>query len=613
MPWVALAHSRLISLRELKKLMPTFSLTQVVNYLDQSTNTHHNVAELLGESNWRLKSFYGLLARLDEMGPSNLETYTRLAELPIWRTGAGFTSAIGAMLPGGFTDPIGLATLLLLDVFDGRTIDFLRSRLGVHRQTVEAFIETVLPRFFEDTEQIDSHRYSRLLTELSEHGSLSDNEHIVKILSGLPLVPTQDGGWNRPSNTYYRSDLLEEILGEVPNLWVDLTRIPNKRSIRNFLTFLGIRNKPAAKDLIRQLTRRADMHKPTAKVREASERTFYAICEQFPMWQANKNTGELSEVEKLVTTACLPADDHDDQWFLAESLYAPYRAKGFDSQVKVLAFRNTHKLNSDLLTLLGIKGEPPTQVVINHLRQCIQDNVAVSDVTYQILNERAAKDDPAISQLKNDLCVYDKTLAKYLSPSRVFWVPQHLGSYSYTAPQHFSQFRAFLSAVGVQTEPSVEQFAGILIEIATAHFRNGAPVEGEDLAVYNSCLNRLADDDLLTNGVDGVALLNALRESPTILNLHGLPKLPDEVLMLDSEWFRSHFGNDLDVMLCRPETQHVALFKELGVRNLTSISKIELDFTDGREEREHEIELRLRDRSECVIRLLGELLVLFAQ
>jgi hypothetical protein len=262
--------------------------------------------------------------------------------------------------------------------------------------------------------------------------------------------------------------------------------------------------------------------------------------------------------------------------------------------------------------LLGIEGEPPTQVVINHLRHCIQKNVPVSDVTYQILNERAVKDDPAISQLKNELSIYDKSLAKYLSPSRVFWAPQHLGGYAYTAPQHFSQYRAFLSAVGVRTEPSAEQFAAILTEITTTHFSTGSPVDGGDLAVYNSCLNGLGDEDLLASGIDG-AHLKALRESPTILNLQSLPKFPDEVLMLDSEWFRSHFGNDLDVMLCRPETQHVALFKELGVRNLTSISKIELDFTDGREEREHEIELRLRDRSECVIRLLGELLVLFAQ
>ena len=605
MPWVPLAHPRLIALGELKKSLSTFTLAHAVKYLDTEANTSKKTAGLLGEANARLKSFYGLLARLDEIGSSSLESYERLAELPIWRAGDGFTTARGAMLPGGFTDPIGLATLLSPDVFDVRTIEFLKDRLKVHKQSVEAFIQTVLPRFFEDTEKIDAHRYSRLITELAEHGTLFDDENLSRILTNLPLVPTQDGGWNRPSNTYYRTDLLEETLGEVPRLWVDLARIPNRKSVRNLLTSLGIRSKPSAKDLVRQLVHIAKSNKPTAMARETSERTFYAVCEQFPRWKANKNTGELAEVEKLGTTACLPADNHDDQWFLAESLYAPYRAMGFDSQVKVLAFRNTHKLNSELLTLLGIEGEPPTQVVIDHLRHCIQKNVAVSDVTYQILNERALKDDPGISQLKNDLCVYDKTLAKYLSPSRVFWAPQHLGGYAYTAPQHFSQFRAFLSAVGVHTEPSAEQFAAILTEITTTHFSNGSPVDGQDLAVYNSCLNRLGDDDLLTSGIDG-AHMKALRESPTILNLQSLPKFPDEVLMLDSEWFRSHFGNDLDVMLCRPDSQYVALFAALGVRNLTSLSTIELDFTDGPEEREHEIEQRIRNRSECVIRLISD-------
>ena len=603
LPWAALAHPLLVGFAELKKMLPMFTLSDAVEYLEQEAATAEKAVKLLGDDRNRLKSFYGLVARLDEARPASLEIYTRIAELPIWSTGAGFTCARGAMLPGEFTDPIGLATLLAPEVFDVRTSEFLKDRLGVQKQTVQAFIETVLPHFFEDPKRIDNRRYQRLITELAEHGTILDDEKQYRTLAGLPLVPTQDGGWNRPSSTYFRTPFLEEVLGELPHLWVDTKRVPARTSVRNLLTSLGIRKRPSAIDLVKRLADIAKQSKPTLKAQESSANAFYAACEQFPMWKAS-NTNELVEIEKLRSIACFPADNHEDRWFLPESLYAPYRAAAFASQVKILAFKNMARLNRDLLIMLGIENEPPTQVVVSHLRYCSHENVPVSDATYQVLNERAAKGDTLIAQLANDSCIYDKSLQKYLAPARVFWSPQRLGRYSYTAPTQFAQYRAFLDAVGIRTLPSPEQFASILLEITGSHFKSGEPVDGEDLAIYQACLNGLATDLPVTS--ENALHLKELRESPTILNLQGMPRFPDEMLILDSEWLRSHFVNDLDAMLCRPDGQYISLFAALRVRNLTSRAKIELDFSDGAERKEEAFELRIRERAECILRLVND-------
>jgi hypothetical protein len=122
---------------------------------------------------------------------------------------------------------------------------------------------------------------------------------------------------------------------------------------------------------------------------------------------------------------------------------------------------------------------------------------------------------------------------------------------------------------------------------------------------YQSCLSGLLAE-LVAGASDDALQLKVLRESPTILNLHAMARFPDEILMLDSEWFRLHFGNDIDGLLCRPDAQYAPLFEKLGVRTLTSVAKIELDFSDGLEEKEETFEVLLRDRTDCILRLLHD-------
>ena len=605
LPWVPLAHFRLLGLGEIVRRLPQLSLGAVLPHLERESSTPAKAEILLGSSRDQLKRFYSVLVSLAQLTESSRDLNRRVSSLPIWRTGAGFASLAGALLPGDFADPIGASTLLDAEAFDARTKEFLQQRLGIRRQSIRVFIQDVLPRFFQDGRAIDLQRYQKLMVELSNHGGLLDDEQVAAALAGLALVPTQDGGWHAPSQTYFHTDILEEVLGDVSAFWVDESRLPPKRSVRQFLTTLGIRTVPSAADLVSRVLHISEAESPSEEPREASARAFYAIGDQFGTWAAQKDGPALPEVNRLRTAHCLPADRFQDEWFRPTDVYAPYRAAAFESQAKILSFKNTQRLNRSLLDAIGVKIEPPTSLVIAHLRHCRTNNAAPSDVVYQVLNERAVSADAAVKQLADEACIYDRFLKRYLLPSRVFWSVQRLGRYAHTAPANFDQYRAFLTAVGVRAEPEPAHYASILVEIVSSHYEGGATVEEEDLSIYLACLRGLSAEAEAEDS-SGLSHWKKLVENPTVLNLRGIPRFPDEALLLDSEWIHSHFGTDIDELLCRPSADYVPLLERLGVRRLSALAKVELDLAEGQKAHEAEFEVRLRERADCVSRLLHD-------
>lgn len=309
LPWVSLPHPEMLKFAELASVLPQLSLAHIVSHLEREASSPEKAERLLGSNLNRLKAFYALLAWVDELARAPRELCERLAALPIWRTGSGFASLEKTRLPGDFRDPIGLSTVLATEAFDARTKEFLATRLGVKKQSVKVFVQDVLPVFFGNPDGVDLGHYQQVMIELADRATLLDDEEISRLLARLPLVPTQDGKWNKPSRTYFHTELLEEILGPLTSLWVDETRLPSRRSVRSLLISLGIRTQPAAADLVGRLIEIAESNYPTVEAREASARAFYALGDQLALWKSQSVQHELAEVEKLRTVACLPADN----------------------------------------------------------------------------------------------------------------------------------------------------------------------------------------------------------------------------------------------------------------------------------------------------------------
>ena len=467
LPGLAIASHRLSEFPRLRRLVQTLDLGTVVSHIGSRLSSE-SVEEVIGVDPKALHDLYALFADLDDHGAADSAVYESLRALPIWRSSRGLVKATEALLPGDFTDPTGQAYLLDTSVLSGRAREFASRKLRVKTQTIESYVETVLPNFFDDTGPLDPTKYPLLITELADHPTLVNEEGTRRLLGSLPLVPTRDGGWSRPSNTYRRSEPLVKALGEATDLWLDESRIPNTHSVRAFLNGVGIRQSATARHLVDRILGIAESSPPTDDAKRASSEAFYVLCDNYDQWKGNASFRKA--MVDLRSTECLPARGDPENWHVPHSLYAPYRADAFRSQARILDFRNTARLKTDLLEGLGVTINPPTKLVIGHLKHCMERGIGPHRSTYQVLTERADSD-PLVSELAGTACIYVESLGKFLRTNQVYWAAQQLGRYAFTIPESFDSFKPLFRAIGVKDAPECSDYVGILLDLVGDHLR----------------------------------------------------------------------------------------------------------------------------------------------
>jgi len=601
LPRLAIASGLIAGFPKISRLVKQLDLGAVVSHLGDMCKSE-TVENVIGIDPKELRGLYSLFADLDKQCAVDRAVYQQLRGLPIWQSSRGLVKATQALLPGNFTDPTGQADLLDVSFLTESAREFLTSKLEVQTQTIEAFVQTVLPTFFDDDGPLDSSKYKQLIGELANHPSLVNDDDIRRLLGSLPIVPTQDGGWSLPLNTYRRSDELVKVLGDALHLWLDATRIPNSRSVHTFIDSLGIRRSPIARHLVDRMLFIAEKYLPREDTKRASSEAFYVICDNYEDWQDKRAFQDA--LGDLRGVACFPAAGDTEEWHAADSLYAPYRAEAFRSQVKILDFRNTGRLKTDLLEDLGISINPETRLVINHLQHCITMGIQPHVSTYQILNERAQRSDALIATLAGSRCIYVESQKTFVRPNQLYWVPQQLGRYAYTIPGNYESFKPLFDAIGVKNSPDGEDFVDILLDIVGEYFEQSKPVTGSDRAVYDVCLNSVASAYELNELTQPD--LQRLREAPTILNLQSRLTHPDEVLLQDSEWHAGFFGGELDQALCKPAPELWAFIEEVGVKRLSESAHVKLEFVDGPEADESAIAEKLMERMDVLTRLLHD-------
>ena len=599
LPGLAIASHRLDEFPKLRRLLRTLDLGAVVSYID-SRLASEPVEKVIGVEPKALCDLYALFADLDDRDAADRTVYESLRDLPVWYSSRGLVKATDALLPGDFTDPTGRANLLDASVLSGRAREFASRKLGIRTQTIESYVQTVLPAIFHDAGPVDPSKYFGLIEELAGHPALLDEERTRGFLGSLPLIPTQDGGWSRPADTYRRSEALVKALGEATQLWVDESRLPNTHSVHAFVGGVGVGKSATARHLVDRILDIANGSRPTDDAKRASGEAFYVLCKNYGRWKGDESFWEA--IGDLGSTACLPAQGDSENWHAPGTLYAPYRAEAFRSQARVLDFRNTARLETELLEDLGISTSPETQLVIGHLKHCMARGDKPHLFTYQILNERAK--DPLVATLAGTLCIYVESQSKFVRTNQVYWVAQQLGQYAFTIPQSIDSFTPFFRAVGVKDAPECSDYIDILLDLVGAHFERSVPVVDADRTIYDTCLANVATAH--EREECGPAELQRLREAPTILNLGGVTTHTDEILLHDSEWHAGFFDPELDRALCRLPAELCQLAEELGVKRLSESAVVSLEYVDGEERDEAALAERLMERTDILARLLHD-------
>jgi hypothetical protein len=513
------------------ELIETLKLSSVVEIIN-SEITSGSVEDAINTEPENLRNLYTLFADLDRLSETQENIYEILRNLPIWKTGRGFCGAKNAFLPGNFNDPTGYADLFDLSVLNSKVEAFLLNKLGVQKQTIEAFVRTVLPRFFDENGPKDDEKFSLLIIELAKQTKIMNDDEMRQFIGSFPIIPTQDGKWSYPSLTYRRSEKLVKVLGDNLNLWLDNNRIPEKRSIEIFIDNLGLQKLPLPIHLADRIITIAKNSLPTDDEKKSSSEAFYVLCEYYDFWMAKNDFQDA--LRDLKNTECFPAQGNCTKWFKPNLLYAPYRAEAFYSQAQILDFSNTQRFNRNLLIELGIHIEPETIIVVNHLKRCIKENIQPHFFTYQILNERAQKEESIVSKLADEKCIYVENQKAFVRPNQVYWFPQELGKYAFTIPSKFELFKPLFKALGVKNAPEGRDFADIILDMVGIYFEQSKAIKGTDRSVYDKCFSNVSLS--YENGELDQDDMVRLKEAPVILNLNGEPKHSDEVLLHDSEW-----------------------------------------------------------------------------
>lgn len=598
LPGMAVVSRRFAGYPKLGRLVPPLDLGAVADHIRAGLDSA-GAAEVIRDDPTALRGTYMLLADLDDRRPADDTVYASLRDLPIWPSSRGLVPATRAMLPGDFSDPIGRADLLDTSVLSGRGREFVSGKLGVRTQTIDAYVRNVLPDFFGDAGPLEPAKYGRLMAELAGHPSLVNDEGTGTLLASLPLAPTRDGGWSRPDDTYRRTEGLVKVLGEADHLWLDESRVPGARTVHQFLDLVGVRRTVKPRHLVDRILRIADNSPPGDDARIACGEAFYALCDNYGTWR--EDTAFLDAIADLRQTDCLPADGDREEWHPPDSLYAPFRAEAFRSQARILGFRTTARLETRLLEDLGVTINPPTRLVIEHLKDCMARDTAPHWSTYQVLNERAVSD-PTISELGGTRCIYVES--GFVRTNQVYWVAQPLGRHAFTVPDSIKSFRPLFEAIGVKDAPDCADYVDILLDIAGDHCERSAPVAGADRTVYETCLAAVAAAH--GRAECSAADLRRLSEAPTILNLTDMARLPDELLLHDSEWYAGFFDGDLDQALCRLPAELWPLAADLGVKRLSDSATVGLDYVGPPEREESELAERLAERTDIFARLLHD-------
>ncbi len=601
LPRMAVASHHILGFPKIARLIRQLELSAVVNHISSMCATEP-VEDVIGVEQQELRDLYTMFADLDRQGNVEKAVYQALRNLPIWLSSRGLIEATQALLPGNFTDPTGQADLLETSVLTDSAREFVSSKLGVQTQTIEAFVQNVLPRFFNDDGPLDAQKYTRLISELASHPALVNDENIRRLLGSLPIMPTQDGRWSRPTNTYRRTDDLVKVLGDATHLWLDASRVPNAGSVHTFIDSLGIRRSPLAQHLVERMLFIAKKYLPTEDAKRASGDAFYVLCDHYDEWK--EKPFFQGAIDSLRGVACFPAEGDTENWHSGGDLYAPYRAEAFRSQANILDFRNTARLKTELLEDLDVTINPETRLVIDHLQYCVKTGAQPHVSTYQVLNERAQRSDPLISTLAGTRCIYGESQKSFVRPNQLYWSPQQLGRYAFTIPGNLETFKPLFTAIGVKNAPEGRDYVDILLDIVGEYFEQSKPVAGADRSVYDACLMGVSAAD--EREEIGAPDIRRLQEAPTILNLMGQPTHPDEVLLQDSEWHAGFFNGELDRALCKPAPELWPFIEKVGVRRLSESAEVALEFVDGEKTEEPQLAEKLMERIDILARLLHD-------
>lgn len=485
----------------------------------------------------------------------NHSTKHALAALPLFPSADGLKPLTSLSLPGGFTDPIGLAGVVDLTRLKGRR-DFL-VELGAPPLTFERYARDLVPQAFRDEQTTPEQKHKVVQLLASRVGEIRDDKDICNALAEISVVECIDGHFRRPGEVYFDDDVVRVVLGNA----VPLAKLPksHESAVRDLYGWLSVADSPRF-DAITQRIGALTATPPTDELIGAIGIIFRHLGQRL----RQEEIGEQALMQ-LRTSAWLPARGDRQRWHRPDDLHAAFQDYLFETQAKFIDLPRDAQINCrDLLVLLHVNLNPTTAQVVAHLLKCSERGIPVNKQVFQHLNDSA--DDRALDALKNKQCLLLPGDI-YVNPSHVFWGEHPFGRYRHRLSADLRKYGELFTRLGVEENPSHEDAFAVLREISEEFGPPNRPLDDNTHSILLGCWQRL--DRAFQEGLVTADELAELSQVKVIPDTRLLLSQPVRMFFEDrpglSAKFKGYLDNDV---IPRPQGAWRAM-QEAGVRLLS--------------------------------------------
>ena len=570
---------------------PELSLRSVLTLL-ASEEGAAKLTAALDEGRVTAASFLSWLRRDEQAILADADLRARVRELPVYPAAGRHRPLTEVVLPGGFTDRLGIAEAIDCEQVSEH-VAFLR-QLGATPLTLRTYLTEAIPRAAQRPEMLSGPRWEQLIAEMASRlDTFAQDAEVRRALTPLPLVPCLDGAVLPASSCYFANETVTAVLGTHARTARPLAG--HERSTTSLYEWLDVAAEPRLPDVVARVRRlAAGPQDPQARQAVA------AVIRYLGKLVPDRRTPAPEPLSPLRELAWLPARG-DHAWHRPAEVYTVFREVLFATQGRFLDLPlKVQQDAADFLHWLGVQTNPSVSHVVDHLITRARQQAPVSRDVYLELNRNA--EDPVVGRLASEPCLLLGD-GEYARPSAVFRQANPFGRFRRLLGPDFDAIGSLLDRLGVKRLPDHRDARDVLIDISGEKDRRfHVPVDDEDdLAVIWRCW-RMLDEALVNREVDA-AWFAPLSNLPVIPNDAGVLTPPTRLLVDDMPGVATAL-NIGDAVIRRKEGMWRA-FQAAGVRSLTEAVTIEI--LHMRETtRDGPVRARMQGRRTALARILDE-------
>jgi hypothetical protein len=574
---------------QLAGLCPVLGLRSVLTLLASEEGAARLTAAL-DEGRVTAASFLSWLRRDEQAILADARLGAQVRELPVYPSGGRHRPLTEVVLPGGFTDRLGIAEAIDCEQVSEH-VSFLQ-RLGATPLTLRTYLVEAVPRAAQRPEMLSDPRWEQLIVDMAGRlDAFADDAEVRQALTPLPLVPCLHGAVLPASSCYFANDTVTAVLGMPAPTARPLAG--HERSTTSLYEWLGVAGEPRLPDVVFRIQRlAAGPQDPQARQAVA------AVIRYLGKLVPDRRTPPPEALSPLRELAWLPARG-DHAWHRPAEVYTVFREALFATQGQFLDLPlKVQQDAADFLHWLGVETNPSVPQVVDHLLTRARQQAPVSREVYFELNRNA--ENPAVGRLASEACLLLGD-GEYARPGAVFRQANPFGRFRRLLGPDFDAIGSLLDRLGVKRLPDHHDARDVLIDISGEEDRRfHVPVDDEDdLAVIWRCWQML--EEALGDGEVNAAWFAPLRNLPVIPNDAGVLTPPTRLLVDDMPGVAAAL-NIGDAVVRRKEGMWRA-FQAAGVRSLTEAVAIEI--LHMRETtRDGAVRARLQERRPALARIL---------